>query len=295
VTVRNCLIFDVNTGLAVKDNSSAIILNNTIANSTYGIAVYLKNTGADFARASVTNTILWGNTSNITLRNPDDGSASPNATIVVRSSDVGGGYSGAGNINRDPRFRTPAQGDFRLAAGSPALGSGLGGVDMGAPFPAGFAQSPILFRQPLSQTAAPGDNVILHAAAAGVPPLLYQWRFNGAEIPGGTSPTLVLTGFSDAHAGLYQLMVANAGGSATSAPALVLPDNPVKIHYGAGSCRHDLRITGPARRTFILQASSDFLSWIPVLTNTASTGIVELHEAGLPAGPVRFFRAELIP
>jgi len=295
VTVRNCLLYGVGTGVAVKDNSTAIVLNNTIANSTYGIAVYLKNAGADFAHAAVTNNIVWGNSTNILLRNPDDGSTSPNATITVRSSDVGGGYSGTGNINGDPRFTIPANGDFRLVAGSPALGTGLGGVNMGAPYPAGFSQPPKVYQQPISHTADPGSTVILRVAAVGSPPLFYQWSFNGADIPGGTSPSLTLASFAGAREGRYQARVTNAGGSTDSAPALSLLNNPMRIQYGAGDCRWDLRLTGPAGQTFILQKSRDLVNWTPVVTNTAATGIVELHGAGSLTDPTRFYRTASVP
>jgi hypothetical protein len=288
-------LYKVGTGVAVKDDSTATLVNNTIAHSTYGIAVYLKNAGAVFARATVTNNIVWGNSNNISLRNPDDGSTSPNATITIRNSDVAGGYTGTGNINSDPRFMNPANGDYRLATGSPALGTGVGGVNMGTLSPAGYSQPPAVFQQPLSHTTALSSNVILRAAAVGGPPLLYQWRFNGADLPWGTSSTLVLTNFTGAREGLYQVLVSNAGGSANSSPALALLNNPVRIQYGVGDCRYDLRLTGPAGNALILQTSSNLLNWTSVVTNTASTGIIEFHDAGLPTSPARFYRGASIP
>jgi hypothetical protein len=293
--VRNCLLYKIGTGVAVKDDSTAMLVNNTIAHSTYGIAVYLKNAGAVFARATVTNNIIWGNNTNILLRNPDDGSSSPNATIAVRNSNVGGGFTGTGNINSDPRFVNTANGDYRLATGSPSLGTGVGGVNMGPPFPSGFSQPPVLLQQPISQTAGPGTTVSLRVAAVGGPPLFYQWRFNGVEIPGGTASTLALPNFTGAREGLYQVLVSNAGGSADSAPALALLNAPVRIKYVAGDCRYDLRLSGPAGNTFILQTSINLVNWTPVVTNTASTGIIELHDAGMPTNPVRFFRAASVP
>jgi hypothetical protein len=152
-----------------------------------------------------------------------------------------------------------------------------------------------LFQQPLSQTAALSSNVILRAAAVGGPPLFYQWRFNGADIPWGTSSTLVLTNFTGAREGIYQVQVSNAGGSTNSSPALAMLNNPVRIQYGVGDCRYDLRLTGPAGNTFILQTSSNLVNWTPVVTNTASTGIVEVYDTGLPARPARFFRAASVP
>ncbi len=295
MTVSNCLLYKVGTGMAIKDDSTAVLINNTIANSTYGIAVYLKNAGANFARAAVTNNIIWGNRTNILLRNPDDGSSSPNATIAVRTSNVEGGFAGTGNINSNPRFVSPATGDYRLAAGSPCLGSGLGGANLGPPYPSGFSQPPVLFQPPISQTAGPGSDVNLHVAAVGSPPLLYQWRYNGADIPGGTSPTLVLTNFTGAREGLYHVLVSNAGGSANSAPALALLNNPVRIQYSAGDCRFALQLSGPAGKTFILQTSSDLVNWTPNVTNTAATGLIKLHDAGLPTSAIRFFRAASVP
>jgi hypothetical protein len=147
----------------------------------------------------------------------------------------------------------------------------------------------------MSQTAGLGSNVNLRVAAVGSPPLSYQWRFEGADLPGGTSSTLELTNFTSAREGLYEVVVSNAGGSANSAPALALLNNPVRIQYGAENCRYDLRLTGPVGNTFILQTSSNLVNWTPVVTNTAPIGIMEVHDSGLPTGPARFFRAASIP
>lgn len=49
-----------------------------------------------------------------------------------------GPWSGEGNIDADPRFENPTN-DVRLRAGSPALGAGRLGLDMGAYVPAGAA------------------------------------------------------------------------------------------------------------------------------------------------------------
>ena len=65
----------------------------------------------------VRNTILWGNTA-------ASGGAqiyNESEAVVVTYSDVQGGYSGAGNINADPRFRNAASGDLTLLHTSPAI------------------------------------------------------------------------------------------------------------------------------------------------------------------------------
>jgi len=296
MTVSNCLLYKVGTGMAVKDDSTAILINNTIANATYGIAVYLKNAGATFAHAVVTNNIVWGNNTNITLRNPDDGSSSPNATIAVRYSDVGGGYAGTGNINGDPRFIKPLNGDFRLAVGSPALGAGSGGANMGAPFPAGVSQWPVLLQQPLSQTAGLNSNVSLRVLAMGSPPVLYQWRINDIDVPGATSSSLTLSNFNAACEGLYHVLVTSGGGLVNSSPALVLLNNPLRIDYTATPrCRYNLRLSGPAGKMFMLQTSSNLVTWNAVFTNVAPTGIIEFNDAGMTNTRSRFYRAASVP
>src|SRR6185436_4673967 len=57
-------------------------------------------------------------------------------------------FPGAGNLSVDPMFVDPFVHDYRLSAGSPAIGAGAGGADMGAPYPVGGIPS-----QPLRLSA----------------------------------------------------------------------------------------------------------------------------------------------
>ncbi|MBW2059143.1 MAG: DUF1565 domain-containing protein [Deltaproteobacteria bacterium] len=68
----------------------------------------------------VTNTILWGDTA------PADGEIHAGATSYpdVAYSDIQGGYSGLGNIDADPGFLDPENGDFHLAAESVCIDVG---------------------------------------------------------------------------------------------------------------------------------------------------------------------------
>ena len=63
--------------------------------------------------------------------------------------------------------------------------------------------------------------VTLSVAATGAAPLLYQWRFNGGDLPGETNAALVLTNATRLNNGLYQAVVTNVVGTATSSNALV--------------------------------------------------------------------------
>lgn len=70
--------------------------------------------------------------------------------------------------------------------------------------------------QPQSQTVAVGANVSFTVGATGSAPLSYQWRKSGSPITGATSATFALTSVQLTDAGVFDVVVTNAVGSATS-------------------------------------------------------------------------------
>ena len=131
ITVRGCVIYGVDMGVAVKDSSDALIVQNTIADSNAGLRLYEKTAGQGGGLAAAWNNILWNNTNAVVLLN--------GSTITVDYSDVSGAglYPGTSNLNANPLFRNAAAGDYRLAANSPCRGTGTNGTTMGAFFPVG--------------------------------------------------------------------------------------------------------------------------------------------------------------
>jgi len=73
-----------------------------------------------------------------------------------------------------------------------------------------------------------GSTATLTVTATGTAPLSYQWQFNGVNIAGATSATLVLTNVNASNDGNYAVIVSNPGGSVTSAATLtvILPPSP---------------------------------------------------------------------
>ena len=73
---------------------------------------------------------------------------------------------------------------------------------------------------------APGANLVLRVIASGQPPVWYQWRLNGVNIPGAISPTLIITNAQPTNGGSYQVFVANFGGAVISEIATLVVSSP---------------------------------------------------------------------
>jgi len=86
--------------------------------------------------------------------------------------------------------------------------------------------APVITTQPLSAVVAPGSSVTLSVAGSGDGPLQYQWRLNGASIPGATGTTLTIPNAQPVSGGSYSVSVANAVGAVSSATATVVVTSP---------------------------------------------------------------------
>jgi len=81
---------------------------------------------------------------------------------------------------------------------------------------------PLITAQPRSLPVTAGRLISLSAGLSGSPTdLALQWRFNGTNLLGETNSTLTLTAAQVADRGFYSLVITNAFGSITSAPALL--------------------------------------------------------------------------
>jgi hypothetical protein len=84
---------------------------------------------------------------------------------------------------------------------------------------------PTILADPVSQTIQSitniATNVTFSVTAGGSPPLLYQWRWNGANLVGASGTSLTLTNVGPSQAGNYDVVVANDGGAVTSQVAML--------------------------------------------------------------------------
>ncbi len=81
---------------------------------------------------------------------------------------------------------------------------------------------PFITTSPSSQVIGLGSGLALTVTAGGTAPLNYQWRKNGLPIPEETGPGLILPNVTTNDTGLYDAVVGNTAGSATSAVASVV-------------------------------------------------------------------------
>lgn len=85
---------------------------------------------------------------------------------------------------------------------------------------------PSITGQPGNQMASQADIARFTVTAAGTAPLGYQWHFNGNPLAGETASSFVRNNAQPADQGSYFVIVSNAAGSVTSAPAtlqLIVP------------------------------------------------------------------------
>jgi hypothetical protein len=115
---------------------------------------------------------------------------------------------------------------------------------------------PSIYRNPQPTTRFTGDAVTISLAVGGVPPLSYQWKFNGNNIPGATNPGLTLAAARYTDAGNYSCTISNSSGVTNSASAAltvltaptisyaqtVVADNPIaywRLNETSGTVAHD--------------------------------------------------------
>lgn len=79
--------------------------------------------------------------------------------------------------------------------------------------------TPFIVVQPTSRSVFRGSNTVFSVLADGAPPLSYQWRFNGANLPNATNATLLLTNVQPTQNGMYSLRVTNRFGFADTVNA----------------------------------------------------------------------------
>lgn len=161
-----------------------------------------------------------------------------------------------------------------------------------------LAVVPFLFyAQPLSQVMFLGGTVTLTVELGATAPS-YQWRFNGADLPGATNSTLTLSDVRLDQAGAYAVAINNAFGSGTSREAELHVN--VVAAWGGGYIQDEpadltnvLAVAGGGYHSLALRADGTVAAWgengtgqtdVPsTLTNVAAVACGWFHSLALQA------------
>ena len=163
---------------------------------------------------------------------------------------------------------------------------------------------PQITAQPQSSTNYLGAIAGLNVIAAGAEPLGYQWQFNGTDLAdtgrlvGTQTGGLLITNLQPGDAGTYQVVVTNAWGSATSAPAFLAVAAPPFLQAAASpDGTVALSWTTLVGHHYQLQSTSDltaggWVAWGGLLAATNET--LSVTDFPGPDG-TRFYRVLAAP
>ncbi len=151
------------------------------------------------------------------------------------------------------------------------------------------ATLPVIVTQPASQTIATGGAANLSVTATGDPPPDYQWMFNGSGI-GTNGSALAIPDFETANQGTYFVIVSNAFGAVTSSNALLYLNSLQLSAPSFNGSAAQLQLTGAAGGNYVLQASTNLVTWTPLITNTTTNGFLLLIDTNAGDFDQRFYR-----
>jgi len=139
-----------------------------------------------------------------------------------------------------------------------------------------FSTPPTIISQPVSRTNSVGSVSSFSVVANSAAPLRYQWQFNGASVAGATNSNLSLLDVNATQAGPYRVLVSNAAGSVLSqAAVLTVVNQATQLSLGnprTTSRGFEFRISANPGRTYLVESSTNLVTWSPVTSLTMDAG-----------------------
>jgi len=266
--IRSNVIYQANSGVAVKDSSTAQIYNNTMVNVAVGLNLYKKpgTPTQDGGHAHATNNIIWGTTTNIFLDSL--------STITIGYSDIDGSgvFPGTGNFTSDPLFVDAPLHNYRIRPGSPTLGTASDGGNIGAEYPVGGIPAAPLNLGAIN-TSTQSTRLVWLDDSENEDGFIIQRSTDAASWQFLATVGTGVTNYVDVSAALnqkyyYRLQATNGPGvspfsNIASGRSLVAPPSDIRINsiqHVSGST-FEIRFTAAPNQSYTLQFRSDLGVW----------------------------------
>ncbi len=154
------------------------------------------------------------------------------------------------------------------------------------------SSGPVISVHPASQTVTPNANITLFVTATGNPAPGYQWQFKGNPLSGATASSLLITNFQAANEGSYLVTVSNSVSSVLSQLATLALNNPIRSDTFIRSTNgvFEINFIGLANVSYVLEGTTNFVQWAPIMTNSSSSGFVLLSDTNSAGFSGRFYR-----
>ena len=165
------------------------------------------------------------------------------------------------------------------------------------------ATAPYIAAQPQNVTNAPGQSATFTVVAGGTGPLVYQWYFNtNTPVPNATNSTLTLNNLQTTNAGAYSVVVTNGAGSIASSNAFLIVSSleatPARPQVSGSVFNNEifsLIVNGDAGPDYIVQASTNLVTWQSLFTNHLVTPPFNWSDSNAASYTRRYYRIQLGP
>ncbi len=152
--------------------------------------------------------------------------------------------------------------------------------------------APAITAQPRSRTVPQGTVATFSVVASGTS-LTYQWRKSSTPISGATTSSYSIPSAQAAHAGSYDVLVSNNGGSVASNSVTLAVSNPATILVANPGADADIR---PNLNTALASAASGDEILLPLgtftLSGTVQVGSKRVSVRGQGIGKTVLYRSE---